>query len=126
MEMRKMNDDPLASSSTNTEDSRRARDFWEKTNSLRASTETAGETYAKSMRAIINAPDDDPVDHPAHYTSHPSGTECIEIVEHMNFNLGNAIKYIWRSGEKGDTVNDLKKARWYVDRELQRIAGKDA
>jgi hypothetical protein len=44
----------------------------------------------------------------------------------MNFNLGNAIKYIWRSGEKGDTVNDLKKARWYIDRELQRIGGKDA
>jgi hypothetical protein len=124
MEMRKMNDDPLVRPPlTNTE---RARDFWEKTADTKQKLESVGEAYAKSMRAIVDAPDDDPINHPAHYTSHPSGTECIEITEHMNFNLGNAIKYIWRSGEKGDTVNDLKKARWYVDRELQRIAGKDA
>jgi hypothetical protein len=120
-----MNDDALARPPllTNTDDDRRARDFWDKTNSLK--TGTAGETYAKPMR-MVAASDDDPINHPAHYTRHPSGTECIEITEHMNFNLGNAIKYIWRSGEKGDTVNDLKKARWYIDRELQRIAGKDA
>jgi hypothetical protein len=61
------------------------------------------------------------VDHPPHYTQHPSGVECIAIVEHMNFCRGNAIKYIWRAGEKGDELEDLKKAAWYVEREISRI-----
>ena len=65
----------------------------------------------------------DPINHPAHYTSHPSGVECIDIAEHMNFCLGNALKYIWRAGLKGDAVEDLKKARWYIDREIERIEG---
>lgn len=64
----------------------------------------------------------DPVNHPAHYTSHPSGVECIQITEHMNFNLGNAMKYIWRAGEKGNIVQDLEKARWYLDREIARVS----
>jgi hypothetical protein len=63
----------------------------------------------------------DPVNHPLHYTSHPSGVECITITEHFNFCLGNAIKYIWRSDEKDDPLQDLKKARWYLDREIQRL-----
>ena len=63
----------------------------------------------------------DRVNHPRHYTSHPSGVECIEIAEHMNFCLGCALKYIWRAGLKGDAVEDLKKARWYVDREIKRL-----
>ena len=63
----------------------------------------------------------DPVDHPRHYTSHPSGIECIDVVEHMGFSLGNAIKYIWRADLKGDAVEDLKKARWYIDREIARL-----
>lgn len=63
----------------------------------------------------------DPVEHPAHYTSHPSGIECIQITEHMNFNLGNAVKYVWRAGEKGDRMEDLRKARWYLDREITRL-----
>lgn len=63
------------------------------------------------------------VDHPDHYNAHPSGVECIEIVEHYNFNVGNAIKYLWRAGLKSPNVReDLEKARWYVERELQRIA----
>lgn len=62
----------------------------------------------------------DPVDHPAHYTSHPSGVECIQITEHMGFNLGNAMKYIWRADEKGTAIEDLQKAAWYIERELQR------
>ena len=61
------------------------------------------------------------VNHPKHYTSHPSGVECIEITEHMNFNLGNAIKYIWRASLKGKEIEDLRKARWYVEREIQRL-----
>jgi len=60
------------------------------------------------------------VDHPGHYTSHPSGVECIQITEHMNFNLGNAMKYIWRAGLKNSSVEDLQKAAWYIDREIKR------
>lgn len=63
----------------------------------------------------------DNVNHPKHYISHPSGVECIEITEHMNFCLGNAVKYIWRASLKGKEVEDLRKARWYIDREISRI-----
>lgn len=64
----------------------------------------------------------DPINHPAHYTSHPSGVECITVVEHFVFNAGNAIKYIWRAGLKSTSaVEDLKKARWYIDREIARL-----
>ena len=64
--------------------------------------------------------ENDPVNHPSHYTSHPSGVECIQITRWMNFNLGNAIKYIWRAGNKGNALEDLKKARWYLDDEIKR------
>ena len=67
----------------------------------------------------------DPVNHPKHYVSHPSGVECIEVTEHFNFNKGNAIKYIWRSADKGKEVEDLRKARWYIDREIARILNGD-
>ena len=63
----------------------------------------------------------DNVNHPKHYNSHPSGVECIEITEHFNFNIGNAVKYCWRAGLKGEQVEDLRKARWYIDREISRI-----
>lgn len=63
----------------------------------------------------------DNVDRPKHYNIHPSGIACIEITRHMNFNLGNAMKYVWRAGEKGDAVEDLKKAAWYIDDEIKRI-----
>lgn len=75
----------------------------------------------------VRTGESDPVNHPAHYTSHPArcaqcgrGVECIEITEHMGFNLGNAIKYIWRADLKADALEDLRKARWYVDREIGR------
>mgnify|MGYP000467523465 FL=1 len=64
----------------------------------------------------------DNVNHPRHYTEHPSGVECIQITEHMGFNLGNAVKYIWRADLKGNQVEDLKKAIWYINREIQRIS----
>lgn len=69
----------------------------------------------------------DSVDHPKHYNSLGDGSiECIDVVEHMPFNLGNAVKYIWRAGLKSpNAVEDLRKARWYVDREIQRLL-KDA
>lgn len=62
----------------------------------------------------------DPVNHPKHYTAHPSGIECIQITEHMCFNLGNAVKYIWRADLKHDAIEDLRKAKWYIERELQK------
>lgn len=60
------------------------------------------------------------VNHPAHYNGHPSGIECIEVVRHMNFNLGNVIKYLWRADLKGRNLEDLKKAAWYLNDEIQR------
>ena len=65
----------------------------------------------------------DPVNKPKHYTAHPSGVDCIQITEHMNFCLGNAIKSIWRADLKIDTIEDLRKARWYIDREIERRLG---
>jgi hypothetical protein len=63
----------------------------------------------------------DLVNHPPHYKSHPSGVECITITEHFNFCRGNAIKYIWRAGEKDSEIKDLKKAAWYINREIKRL-----
>ena len=66
---------------------------------------------------------EDWVEHPPHYCKHPSGIECIEITEHMSFCLGNAVKYIWRADLKEDAVEDLRKAIWYLERELSRRDG---
>ena len=62
----------------------------------------------------------DMVNSPPHYTSHPSGVECIQVAEWMGFNLGNAMKYIWRADMKGSAIEDLKKAAWYVNREIEK------
>ena len=62
----------------------------------------------------------DNVNHPSHYKAHPSGIECIQVTEHMNFNLGNAVKYIWRADMKNG-LEDLQKAEWYIKREIRRI-----
>jgi hypothetical protein len=62
----------------------------------------------------------DPVNHPEHYTNSSSGIECIDITENMNFCLGNAVKYIWRADLKGNPIEDLKKAVWYLEREITR------
>lgn len=63
----------------------------------------------------------DKVNSPDHYTSSPSGIEVIEITRHLNFNLGNAIKYIMRANKKGTEAEDLNKAIWYLLDELQRL-----
>ena len=65
----------------------------------------------------------DLINHPPHYTAHPSGVECIQITEHMGFNVGNAVKYLWRADLKGNQLADLEKAAWYIQREIQRING---
>lgn len=78
----------------------------------------------KTLHSMIDDlwDEEDVVNHPKHYTDHPSGVECIQITEWMNFCLGNAIKYIWRAGEKHDSpLEDLKKARWYIEREIARL-----
>lgn len=72
--------------------------------------------------AVPPVPAYDPVNHPRHYTNHPSGIECIDITRHMNFNLGNAIKYIWRAGEKNEAIEDLRKAQWYIADEIKRLS----
>lgn len=75
--------------------------------------------------------------HPKHYNSHPSGVECIAIVEHMTFNTGSAVKYCWRAGlkvEEGTAltvdaadaealarIKDLEKARWFLSREIEKL-----
>ena len=74
----------------------------------------------------------DQVNHPKHYTSDPSGIECIDVTRHRNFNIGNAIKYLWRAGLKEDKdrklidkqVEDLNKAVWYLADEIHRLGGR--
>lgn len=63
------------------------------------------------------------INHPKHYNDHPSGIECIDIVEHHDFCVGNAIKYLWRAGLKGEDteVQDLQKAIWYIERKIKRL-----
>ena len=60
---------------------------------------------------------------PKHYTTHQSGIECIEITRHLSFNRGNAIKYLWRLGQKDDGNQELKKAIWYLNDEFNYFAG---
>lgn len=71
-------------------------------------------------KVVLNYDEPDLVNHPPHYTHHPSGIECIEITEWYNFNVGNAIKYLWRSEYKNH-VEDLRKAQWYIAREIERL-----
>lgn len=71
----------------------------------------------------------DNVNHPAHYTSHPSGIECIQVTRRYCFSIGNAIKYLWRAGLKASAdktqrekeIEDLKKAKWYIDDRIQQL-----
>ena len=62
----------------------------------------------------------DNVNHPKHYNAHKSGVECIDVAECLNFNLGNAFKYVFRAGNKNDAIEDLEKAKWYLKREKDR------
>ena len=63
---------------------------------------------------------EDLINHPKHYTSHPSGVECITVTRHMGFNLGNAVKYIWRADLKEHALDDLRKAEWYIRDEITK------
>ena len=86
----------------------------------------------RDLRVIsgtVEEPVEDMVNSPTHYTSDPSGVECITIVRHRNFNVGNAIKYLWRNGLKKDSdlqdsakqVEDLEKAVFYIKDEIARL-----
>jgi len=68
----------------------------------------------------------DPVNNPPHYTSHPSGIECLTIVRHMGFNLGNVVKYVWRADLKGAAIEDLEKAAFYLADEIAKRKKKEA
>ena len=63
------------------------------------------------------------VNHPKHYNMHPSGIECIEVIQWMTFNVGTAIKYLWRAGLKpgADNITDLRKAIWFLNQEIERL-----
>jgi hypothetical protein len=75
---------------------------------------------------MVIDPNDDNVNHPLHYNSSKAECpgcerriECIDITRHMNFNIGNAFKYLWRFEHKGGN-EDLKKALWYITNELEK------
>jgi len=89
-------------------------------------------TYEQSLVTDMitkQATKHDAVNHPKHYTSHPSGVECIEVTQHYNFCVGNAIKYLWRAGLKQEgfsepkqkQIEDLNKAVWYIRREIENL-----
>ena len=65
----------------------------------------------------------DPVNHPKHYVSHPSGVEAIQITQYENFCIGSVFKYLLRRKYKGKELQDLKKARWYLNKEIERLEG---
>lgn len=70
----------------------------------------------------MNKPVKEAVDHPAHYGGEHDPYEAIKVIEAwgLGFHLGNAVKYLARAGRKGDRLEDLRKARWYLDREIAR------
>ena len=72
-------------------------------------------THLRIVLIVMN----NAVDHPPHYNQLPVG--CIDVVEHFNFNVGSAIKYLWRYQDKGKPIEDLQKATWYIDREIRRL-----
>lgn len=80
----------------------------------------------------VEEKENDSVNHPSHYTSHPSGIDCINITRHYCFSIGNAIKYLWRAGLKKETgledrekeIEDLRKAIWYINDRIKQLGGK--
>jgi hypothetical protein len=79
--------------------------------------------YRNLCKAALHSPD--PVNHPQHYKG--KGLEAIQVIEafDLGFNLGNAIKYLLRCDKKGNKVQDLKKAIWYINREIERLELED-
>lgn len=69
--------------------------------------------------------EDDPFIEKAPFSpyQHINGVECIDVIEQMPFNTGNAIKYLWRYLDSGEPITDLQKAIWYIRREILRLTG---
>lgn len=88
-------------------------------------TETVPSSEYTSVEDVVNLVVNDPVNHPSHYTQYP--VEVIELTRHMSFTRGNAVKYIARAGFKGSPekeLEDLKKARWYIDDSITEVEKK--
>ncbi|MFB7027162.1 MULTISPECIES: DUF3310 domain-containing protein [unclassified Streptomyces] len=79
------------------------------------------ETEIRPVSVVIPEKPTDAVNHPSHYTWLPNGVEVIDITALFNFTLGNVLKYLLRAGRKGAALEDLKKARWYLDYEISRM-----
>ena len=77
--------------------------------------------FDSQMKLIKDDEIGDPVNHPDHYGKHPSGVESIEIVEEFGFLVGNAMKYLWRHEHKGKPIEDLEKAVWYIQRNIDKL-----
>jgi len=96
---------------------------------IKTKTYPFGDKAGCSLYKTEASADETQINHPRHYLTHPSGVECIAITEHHDFCVGNAIKYLWRAGLKMDEhetpgkaeLRDLKKARWYLSRKIERI-----
>lgn len=97
-----------------------------------SSTVYMDDNYIKKYFDFVRTPkqtESSNVEHPKHYNSHPSGVECIDIVRHYCFAIGNAIKYLWRAGLKGDAsmtskekeIEDLKKAIFYINDRIETL-----
>lgn len=67
--------------------------------------------------------DDDLINHPYHYTWHPSGVECKDIIQEFSYNIGSAMGYLWRHEYKNG-VQDLKKAVQHIQFEIERLEDK--
>jgi hypothetical protein len=79
-----------------------------------------GAEQAEPVFDHIKGDPSDPVNSPSHYRWLPNGIEVIDITETLNFTMGNAVKYILRADHKGKPIEDLRKAAWYIEREIAR------
>ena len=100
---------------------------WNTVENVPVALEEAEKNNVESMLEAVSKPKErkakpkvDMVNHPPHYTA--GGIETIDYIEakEFNYHLGNAVKYIWRADEKWDAIEDLKKAKWYIERELKK------
>jgi hypothetical protein len=89
--------------------------------SYKTSYTSYGPGSDQNIQALNNVEIRDEVNHPYHYADTVPGIECIEVTQHFSFCRGNAIKYLWRAGAKGNTVQDLQKAIWYIQWEIDSL-----
>ena len=93
---------------------------------ITAPTDTEFSTGGQVVEgATTGITESDAINHPLHYNQDPSGVECIQIVRHRTYNIGNAIKYLWRAGLKDEDtkIEDLEKAVWSIRDEIDRLKG---